>query len=101
MKPRTRWPSPQPSPAKRERGKSPRESARLRERKVTAMRVLLLSDTHGLVDERIVALASDCDVIVHAGDVGNASGLATLRSSGANVVASRGNNDVASKWPRG
>jgi uncharacterized protein len=65
------------------------------------MRVLILSDTHGQVDARIAALARDCDVVVHAGDVGNAAILDTLRSSGANVVAIRGNNDVASKWPRG
>ena len=65
------------------------------------MRVLLLSDTHGQLDARIELLAQDCDGVVHAGDVGNASVLDALRASGANVVAIRGNNDVASKWPRG
>ena len=64
------------------------------------MRVLLLSDTHGQIDARIVALARECDVVVHAGDVGNADILDTLRASGATVIAIRGNNDVASKWPR-
>jgi putative phosphoesterase len=66
-----------------------------------AMRVLIVSDTHGHIDERIAALARDCDVIVHAGDVGNAAVLDALRESGSKVVAIRGNNDVASKWPRG
>ena len=65
------------------------------------MRVLVLSDTHGQIDARIAALARDCDVIVHAGDIGNAAILDTLRASGARVVAIRGNNDVAPKWPRG
>lgn len=64
------------------------------------MRVLLLSDTHGQLDARIAALARECDVVVHAGDVGNAAVLEALREGGANVVAIRGNNDVASKWPR-
>ncbi|HEX5123738.1 MAG TPA: metallophosphoesterase family protein [Rhodanobacteraceae bacterium] len=65
------------------------------------MRVLILSDTHGLLDVRIGALARDCDVVMHAGDVGNAAVLDALRASGARVIAIRGNNDVASKWPRG
>jgi putative phosphoesterase len=65
------------------------------------VRVLLLADTHGHIDERIAALARDCDVIVHAGDVGNAAVLDALRAGGASVVAIRGNNDVASKWPGG
>lgn len=63
-------------------------------------RVLLLSDTHAHLDARIATIARDCDIVVHAGDVGNAAVLDTLRASGAKVVAIRGNNDVASKWPR-
>jgi putative phosphoesterase len=65
------------------------------------MRVLILSDTHGQLDARIAALARECDVVVHAGDVGNAAVLEPLRAGGANVIAIRGNNDIASKWPRG
>ena len=65
------------------------------------MRVLIVSDTHGQLDARITALARDCDVVVHAGDVGNTTVLEALRAGGANVIAIRGNNDVASKWPRG
>jgi putative phosphoesterase len=65
------------------------------------MRVVILSDTHGQLDARIAALARECDVVVHAGDVGNAAVLEPLRAGGANVIAIRGNNDIASKWPRG
>jgi uncharacterized protein len=64
------------------------------------MRVLILSDTHGVVDARIASLARDVDLVVHGGDVGNANVIATLEEGGARVVAVRGNNDVASKWPR-
>ena len=64
------------------------------------MRVLIVSDTHGQLDECIAALARNCDVVVHAGDVGNAAVLKALRAGGAEVFAIRGNNDVASKWPR-
>ena len=65
------------------------------------MRVLLVSDTHGVLDARIAALARECELVVHAGDVGNASVIEALGAGGARVVAVGGNNDVASKWPRG
>lgn len=65
------------------------------------MRVLIVSDTHGVVDARIAALARECELVVHGGDVGNESVIETLAVGGARVVAVRGNNDVASKWPRG
>jgi putative phosphoesterase len=64
------------------------------------MRVLLLSDTHGQLDARIAMLARMCDVVVHAGDIGNAAILDELRAGGTRVFAVRGNNDVPSKWPR-
>ena len=34
-------------------------------------RIGLLSDTHGYLDERILAYLSECDEIWHAGDIGN------------------------------
>lgn len=63
-------------------------------------RVLILADTHGIIDSRIAVLAHNCDIAVHAGDVGNASVIDALRAGGARVIAVRGNNDVPSKWPR-
>ena len=60
------------------------------------MRVLIVSDTHGCVDARIAALARRCDAVVHGGDVGSA---AVLEALGPDLVAVRGNNDVAAKWP--
>lgn len=64
------------------------------------MRVLLLADTHGVVDARIVALAAECDLVVHAGDIGSAIVLDHLRARCTQVVAVRGNNDKAVKWPQ-
>jgi putative phosphoesterase len=61
-------------------------------------RVLLLSDTHGMVDARIAALVADVDLIVHAGDVGSAAVLAQLGANGVPVRAVRGNNDTEAKW---
>lgn len=62
-------------------------------------RVLLLSDTHGLLHPQILALAARVAHVVHAGDVGNPAILDTLAAAGASVTAVRGNNDVPAKWP--
>lgn len=61
-------------------------------------RLLLLSDTHGMIDPRIAALSAECDYVVHAGDIGSASVLEALTPT-TQVIAVRGNNDVEAKWP--
>ncbi|MGH8173722.1 MAG: metallophosphoesterase family protein [Rhodanobacteraceae bacterium] len=60
--------------------------------------MLLLSDTHGVLDDRIAAFARECDIAVHAGDVGSARIIDVLKTSGAQVFAVRGNNDTPAKW---
>ena len=62
------------------------------------MRVLVVSDTHGELDARIEALASGCDLVLHAGDVGADAVLDRLAAQGPEVLAIRGNNDVPAKW---
>jgi putative phosphoesterase len=64
------------------------------------MRVGILSDTHGFLDPRIIDIIHDCDLAVHAGDIGNAHVLQLLRVQGKRVMAVRGNNDTKQKWPR-
>jgi putative phosphoesterase len=66
--------------------------------KQSSVRALLLADTHGVLDERIAALARECDIAVHAGDVGAAAVLDALQAGGAQVFAMCGNNDVPAKW---
>ncbi len=34
-------------------------------------KILVLSDTHSYIDERIISFASESDYIIHAGDIGN------------------------------
>lgn len=55
-------------------------------------RVGLLSDTHGLLRPEAVEFLRGSDFIVHAGDIGDAAVLDTLRTL-APVTAVRGNND--------
>jgi putative phosphoesterase len=56
------------------------------------MRIGLIADTHGYVDESILAALAGCDQIVHAGDVG--SGVLGPLESLAPLVAVRGNVDA-------
>jgi putative phosphoesterase len=61
----------------------------------------VISDTHGLLRPSAVAALSNCDLIIHAGDVGKAHILDQLGAV-APVVAVRGNIDtgnVAEKLP--
>ena len=51
------------------------------------MKVLLLGDTHGWVDDSIVELAVGMELVVHTGDIGSASVLAALKSRCGNVLA--------------
>lgn len=52
----------------------------------------VISDTHGLVRPEAVAALKGCDLIIHAGDIGDASVVTELQSI-APVVAVRGNVD--------
>ncbi len=60
----------------------------------------VVSDTHGLLRPRAVAILREADAIIHAGDVGNAETLAALRALGPPVRAVvRGNVDGGG-WAR-
>ncbi len=65
------------------------------------LRVALVSDTHGTVDERILEVVAGCDLVVHAGDIGTPEVLAALQPRSGRVIAVRGNNDTLLQWPRG
>lgn len=61
-----------------------------------ALRVALVSDTHGLLRPEALAFVAGSDHIVHAGDIGGASIIEALARV-APVTAVRGNND-AGAW---
>ena len=56
------------------------------------MKIGLISDTHGYLDEKIYTYFKECDEIWHAGDIGDFSILEKLRSF-KNVRAVYGNID--------
>jgi putative phosphoesterase len=57
-----------------------------------ALRVGVLADTHGLLRPRVLERLADCEILLHAGDVGEAAVLAALAAI-APVRAVRGNVD--------
>jgi hypothetical protein len=57
----------------------------------------ILSDSHGFLDPRIAETVNQCDHIVHAGDIFNASVLQQLKPKKA-LIAVAGNNDYAGVW---
>jgi putative phosphoesterase len=57
-----------------------------------ALRVGLISDTHGLLRPEARAFAGSCDYIIHGGDIGSAAILDEL-SAMAPLIAVKGNND--------
>lgn len=63
-----------------------------------SLRVIIVSDTHGALDERIADEAQSSDIVVHAGDIGSRAVLDALRPRDGELVAVRGNNDVREKW---
>ena len=62
------------------------------------MTIGVISDTHGLLRPQAIAALRGCELILHAGDVGEAAVLDDLRRI-ARVVAVRGNVDVET-WAR-
>ena len=67
------------------------------------VRVAILSDTHGAVDPRVLAVVATCDLAVHGGDIGSGDVLEAIAArlgAGAGALhAVLGNNDVPAKWP--
>ena len=43
-------------------------------------KVLVISDTHSYIDERIIKYASEADYVIHAGDIGNFDVIRKLKS---------------------
>jgi putative phosphoesterase len=74
---------------------TPAESAPNNPTHLGPNRIGLISDTHGLLREEALLALRGSDLIVHAGDVGDAEILEKLREL-APVVAVRGNVDTGS-----
>jgi len=65
---------------------------------MTASLIGVISDTHGLLRSEALAALRDCDLLLHAGDIGGEHVLQALGEL-APTVSVRGNNDTQS-WAR-
>jgi putative phosphoesterase len=63
------------------------------------MRIGVLSDTHGLLRPETVAALARVDLLIHAGDVGDAATLAAIHALGKPTHVVRGNVDRGA-WAR-
>jgi putative phosphoesterase len=65
------------------------------------MKIGLISDTHGYMDDRILHHLADCDLVWHAGDVGNNQVIDALENA-KNTQGVFGNIDgteIRTRWP--
>ena len=58
----------------------------------------ILSDTHGAIHPGVLEKMNSCDIVVHAGDICGAHVLEQLSPGTGELIAVRGNNDVAQYW---
>jgi len=63
------------------------------------IRIAIISDTHGYIDENIINVIKNCDRVIHAGDICGAHVLEQLRQACPDVTAVAGNNDASGLWP--
>lgn len=63
-----------------------------------AVRLAIVSDTHGKVAEQVQRVVAGCDIVVHAGDICGAEVLELLQPRSNRVYAVRGNNDRQGLW---
>ena len=65
---------------------------------MNTMTVGILSDTHGIIHPGVLKRMNSCDLVVHAGDICGGHVLEQLTPLSGEVIAVRGNNDVAQYW---
>ena len=65
---------------------------------IEKIQVGILSDTHDELNEQIIAIIEDCDIAIHAGDIGCRTVLEALKPKSGHIIAVAGNNDKPYLW---
>ncbi len=65
---------------------------------LAALKIAIISDTHEDLDTRVIEAIKDCDIAVHAGDIGSGSVLNAMQPKLDHVIAVSGNNDKPYLW---
>jgi len=60
--------------------------------------LVILSDSHGTVDHRILALIKPNDIVLHAGDIMDSKLIDEIEERAQQVIAVQGNNDVKGRY---
>jgi putative phosphoesterase len=60
--------------------------------------IAIISDTHSDLVTDIYKLVSECDIVIHAGDIGSMEVLEKLKPKMDHVIAVAGNNDKPYMW---
>ncbi len=60
--------------------------------------IAIISDSHGDVADEIINLVKQCDIVIHAGDIGNKATLELLEPKLKHILAIAGNNDKPYMW---
>jgi putative phosphoesterase len=63
-----------------------------------AIRVAVVSDSHGKVHPYVREVVSSCDIVMHAGDICDAEVFTQLNPRQQIIYAVRGNNDTCHVW---
>ncbi len=66
--------------------------------KTEVIKIGILSDTHNELSEEVSLLIKDCDIAIHAGDIGCSAVLEGLQPKSGHVIAVSGNNDKPYLW---
>lgn len=64
----------------------------------TAKKIAIVSDTHEVLDSHIAEIVKQCDIAIHAGDIGCNAVLKALQPKLGHVIAIAGNNDKPYLW---
>ncbi len=65
---------------------------------VSKIRIAIISDTHNDLAPEIIQTITECDIAVHAGDIGCSDVLATMQPRWGHIIAVAGNNDKPYLW---
>lgn len=67
-----------------------------------SLKILLLSDTHGFIDEKILNYCQEADEVWHAGDIGDPEVIRKIRETGVvrGVYGNIDGREIRSMFPR-
>jgi putative phosphoesterase len=63
-----------------------------------SLKIAIVSDTHEELAPEIIDIIADCELAMHAGDIGSSSVLESMKTKTGHIIAVAGNNDKPYLW---